>query len=159
MNKVIDMHDATRLTETMTQPTREGVLASAYRLGGLIAEVGKSDAERDELLVHVGRLIAAGNVASGQGADVPMSDPNATRDEVKQGPLEEVYDLILETIQGRDALTLEQQLDALSVHLGALVASGCDTDAERGRALHRIESRMARGCLTASRLLVAGRGE
>lgn len=117
----------------LSRPSRESVLSNAGRLGDLIAAAGKSDAERRELRVHVGRLIAAGNDASGRGADVPMSDSHARSAEVKQGPLEEVYDLILETVQGRDALTLEQQLDALSVHLGALVAT--PTLSEEGRCI------------------------
>ncbi|MBZ9574555.1 hypothetical protein [Modicisalibacter sp. MOD 31.J] len=159
MNKAFAKQDSTRLTETMTQPTREGVLASAHRLGGLIAQASKSDAERTELLLHAGRLIASGSDSFGHDAGAPTSDLNSERADVKQGPLEEVYRLILETVRGRDAHTLEQQLDALAVHLGALVASGCTNDAERGGALHRIESRMSHACLKTSRILAADRGE
>lgn len=46
MSQTSDTRSSARFTETMTRPTREGVLASAHRLGGLVAEAGKSDAER-----------------------------------------------------------------------------------------------------------------
>lgn len=38
--------------------TRAGILTLAHRLGGMIAEVAESEAERVELGVQVGRLMA-----------------------------------------------------------------------------------------------------
>lgn len=145
MNKAIDVRDSSDVMGRVSQVPRQRVLVNAYRLGGLIAQVGESDADRLELCAHVGRLVAAGS-----------DTPGCIECRSSEDALSEIYALMLETIHARDTLTLEQQLEALSVHIGAIIASGFPAADERGTVLRQVEARLSRACSATLRILEKG---
>lgn len=87
------------------------------------------------------------------GATGSASDPDPVHREARDVLLDEVYALIQGLIADRDTLSVEQQLDTLSVQLGSAIATASYSDIHRERLLKRAKGRMRHSCDATARFL------